>query len=69
MFKIGFTISLALAVLKMLDIISCSWLMVLLPMLIVIAIVVVLTVVSVVGLYFLGKKENKEFPRKLKIKR
>ena len=60
MFKIAFGLSLVLAVLKMIDVISCSWLMVLFPMLVVVGIIVVLCVLSVLGIYLSSKNENKK---------
>ena len=60
MFKIAFGLSLVLAVLKMIDVISCSWLMVLFPILVVVGIIVVLCVLSVLGLYLSSKSENKK---------
>ena len=60
MFKIAFGLSLVLAVLKMIDVISCSWLMVFFPMLVVVGIIVILCVLSVLGLYLSSKNENKK---------
>ena len=59
MFKIAFGLSLVLAVLKMIDVISCSWLMVLFPMLVVVGIIVVLCVLSVLGIYLSGKNKKR----------
>lgn len=60
MFKIAFGLSLVLAVLKMIDVISCSWLMVFFPLFVVVGIIVILCVLSVLGLYLSGKNENKK---------
>ena len=60
MFKIAFGLSLILAVLKMIDVISCSWLMVFFPLFVVVGIIVILCVLSVLGLYLSGKNENKK---------
>ena len=60
MFKIAFGLSLVLAVLKMIDVISCSWLMVFFPLFVVVGIIVILCVLSVLGIYFSGKNKNKK---------
>lgn len=59
MFKIAFGLSLVLAVLKMIDVISCSWLMVLFPMLAVVTTFVVLCIITVVLIYIVDQKEDK----------
>lgn len=60
MFKIAFGLSLVLAVLKMIDVISCSWLMVFFPLFVVVGIIVILCVLSALGLYLSSKNENKK---------
>ena len=55
MFKIGFALTLILAVLKMIDVISCSWLMVLFPMLAAFAASVILLVIGLIAVYLAEK--------------
>lgn len=55
MFKIAFGLSLVLAVLKMIDVISCSWLMVLFPLLMAFAASVILLVVGLIAVYLAEK--------------
>lgn len=66
MFKIGFGLTLLLAVLKMMSVINCSWLMVLFPVLAVAVIFVVICVFTALGIYFLGQKEDKKTVRRVK---
>lgn len=65
MFKIAFGLSLILAVLKMIDVINCSWLMVLFPMLVVIGIIIVLCVLSALGIYLSSKNKDKQGTRRI----
>lgn len=60
MFKIGFGLTLALAVLKMLEVISCSWIMVLFPLLAVVVTSVVLCIIAVVLMYIADQKAGKK---------
>lgn len=55
MFKIAFGLSLVLAVLKMIDVISCSWLMVLFPLLMAFAACVIMLVVGIIAVYLAEK--------------
>ena len=55
MFKIAFGLSLVLAVLKMIDVISCSWLMVFFPMLMAFAASVILLVIGITAVYLAEK--------------
>lgn len=48
MFEIAFTISLILAVLKMLDVIACSWLVVVAPMLITVMPLIITVLIGVI---------------------
>lgn len=60
MLKIAFSLSLVLAVLKMTDVISCSWLIVLFPMLVVVGIIIIGCLLGVLGIYLSSKGENKK---------
>lgn len=60
MFKIGFGLTLALAVLKMLEVISCSWIMVLFPLLAVVVTSVVLCIIAVALMYIADQKAGKK---------
>lgn len=55
MFKIGFALTLILAVLKIIDVISCSWLMVLFPLLMAFVASVILLVVGLIAVYLAEK--------------
>lgn len=55
MFKIGFALTLILAVLKMIDVISCSWLMVFFPLLMAFTASVILLVIGIIAVYLAEK--------------
>ena len=66
MFKIGFGLTLLLAVLKMMSVINFSWLMVLFSILAVAVIFVIICIFTELGIYFLGQKEDKKSVRRMK---
>lgn len=60
MFKIAFGLSLVLAVLKMLEIISCSWLMVAAPMIITAGLIVAAVIFTFILAYVTRPKNKKD---------